>query len=125
MDSKMKVCRVVNNKELIITLNGNEFRKGDKVLIYSLGEEVLDPDTKESLGKLEKVKGVGEISHLQEKIATITAEKIINYKTSKKTTKNGMGLFLLSPIEYETKEKEEIQTEFKNPIIGDLVKKYY
>jgi len=44
---------------------------GDRYLIYGLGEEIKDPDTGESLGVLEIVRGRGKVSHLQPKMATL------------------------------------------------------
>lgn len=44
---------------------------GDTYLIYSVGPDLTDPDTGESLGALELVKGRVVVRHVQEKISTV------------------------------------------------------
>ena len=58
--------RVVLNKG---TQDG--ISQGDKFLVFSLGGEVHDPKTGESLGVLEKIKGKGKVIHVQEHLCTI------------------------------------------------------
>jgi hypothetical protein len=51
-------------------------KQGQKFLIYEISpDEVRDPISGESLGHLEIVKGTGDVSHLQEKMATITSNR--------------------------------------------------
>ena len=58
---------------------------GQLFLIYSLGEELNDPVTGESLGRLEIVKGRGKVINVQERIATIESTKY--GRSEKKTVK--------------------------------------
>ena len=44
-------------------------------LIYHLGDELFDPDTKESLGVLELVCGEGKPEHIQEHLTTLVTSK--------------------------------------------------
>lgn len=46
---------------------------GKVFLVVGLGETIIDPDTKESLGELEIVRGRARVSHVQEKIATLVS----------------------------------------------------
>ena len=39
--------------------------------MFSLGQEIHDPRTGRSLGKLEEIKGKGRVIHVQERISTI------------------------------------------------------
>ena len=48
---------------------------GQEFLIYVLGNEVLDPDTGESLGLLEIVHGRGRVQHVQPKMATLVSSE--------------------------------------------------
>ena len=45
---------------------------GDRFLIFSRGEEVFDPETGTSLGRLERVKGVFVVHHAQEKMSQLS-----------------------------------------------------
>ncbi|MFV0606645.1 MAG: hypothetical protein ACK5NK_12465, partial [Niabella sp.] len=69
-NTTFKVAEIISDEQLIINAGTNQgIRKGYKFLIYSLGEEIFDPDTNESLGQLETSKGVGEVIHVQEKMS--------------------------------------------------------
>lgn len=46
-------------------------KPGAEFVIYALGEELADPDTQESLGRLEIVRGRARVEHLQESMATL------------------------------------------------------
>lgn len=50
---------------------------GLKFLILELGEDILDPETGESLGVLEIVKGEAVVLHVQEKMATLISNEFI------------------------------------------------
>jgi len=51
-------------------------RLGQRFLIYALGGEMTDPDTNESLGRIEIVRGTGKVTHVQEKLATLTSDRV-------------------------------------------------
>lgn len=101
---------------------------GDKFLIYSISDhEIIDPDTKESLGFLEFVKGTGKVTHVQEHLCTISSD---SYKKPRKiiTKKvpNSISTFLST--DYSTKEETVIDGEleqlpFDDPVNGDFAKK--
>ena len=44
---------------------------GALCVLYSLGKEIFDPETKTSLGLLENYKGKGVVIHVQENMSTI------------------------------------------------------
>lgn len=56
-------------------------REGMKFVIFELGDEVLDPVTKESLGRLELVKGHVSVTSVQEKISVAQTESQTVTKT--------------------------------------------
>lgn len=119
-DKIIKVVKIIDDYTVIINCGYNEdIKKGTKYLIYEVGEEIFDPDTRESLGSLELVKGVGKITHIQEKMATLESvekEKILDEKRVNSPYGNIFGA---------TKEVyREVQKAFKNPKKGDLVKPY-
>lgn len=71
----IKVAKIIDEYTLVLNKGGRDgIKVGQRFLIYSIGDEILDPDTKESLGILEIVKGTGRVIHLQEKMATIGSD---------------------------------------------------
>lgn len=66
-----------NDKEVVINRGTDHgVEDGMIYLIYLEGEEIVDPDTKESLGKLEIVCGRGKVTHAQAKMSTISCIEI-------------------------------------------------
>ena len=90
-----KVISVLDEYRVVINKGSNHgVTSEDVFLVYRLGNELFDPDTKESLGVLEIVCGEGKPEHIQEKITTLKTSKtqIRKTKTVKKTGPYG-GLF--------------------------------
>lgn len=79
-----------------------------RFLVYEEADEVIDPITKESLGKLEKPKGYFTVQHIQEKMTILVSEL--------KRENNVFSIALLKPdISVERDILKSIQ-------IGDKVK---
>lgn len=102
-----KVCSIIDDSTIVLNCGKDaNIEEGFKFLLYEIGDEIFDPDTNESLGKLEIVKGIGRVDHLQEKLCTLVSCK---EQVTKRLTYTG-------PQSY-------IQTiPFVNPRIGDLAK---
>jgi hypothetical protein len=50
-------------------------RVGERLIFYELGNNnLIDPCDNEPLGKLERVKGIGKIINVQEKLSTVNLE---------------------------------------------------
>ena len=88
--------------------------KGDLYLVYALGEEIFDPDSGESLGQIEILKGRGKVTHVQRKMCTLES-------TSTRTIRRKMNS-LLSSL-YGSEEDEAITISFDEPVVGDLATK--
>lgn len=105
--SNLKVVEVNSPFEVVINRGSDDgLRDGQLVLIYAVGKEITDPDTLESLGRLEIVRGKGRIVHLQTRIATV--QNIERVKTQQ------FGLFGPST--------EEAPAPFRNAAVGDLAR---
>lgn len=88
--------------------------EGQRFLIYQLSaESITDPTTGDDLGKLEIVRGTGIVSHLQEKLATITSDMT----RLRRARSGGFRGLTISPPDYE-----EEDVYFKSVKRGDLVK---
>ncbi len=66
---KIKVTRILDDSHIAFSASeAEQFDVGDVIEIYEIGEEIFDPDTKKSLGKLEIVKGRMVVSSVQSKM---------------------------------------------------------
>ncbi|MBO5067154.1 MAG: hypothetical protein J6C62_01960 [Clostridia bacterium] len=108
-----KVIQVNDDYKIVINKGSVDgVTQDNRFLIYRLGEELFDPDTKESLGKLELVCGEGKPEHIQEKITTLRTckTKIRKTKTVRRTGPYG-GLFGNTEESYDP---EIIEIPFEN-----------
>lgn len=112
-----KVVRVIDGLTIVINrgeAEGVTFE--NKFLIYRLGEEIIDPDTNESLGVLELVCGEGKPTHIQEHMTTLHTSKTKNKKT-KSVVKSG----IFGNTE-EIYDPETYEVPFENVEVGCLIK---
>jgi hypothetical protein len=122
------VATIVNAYKLVINrgeLNGVKLNQ--RYLIYGIGDEIKDPETGESLGALELVRGTGKVVHLQPKMATIETD--MRRPSSRKISyrEGGEGLYSFSKKIYgqekvEEQDGEPIRVPFENPERGDMAK---
>ena len=116
-----KVIQKLDDYKIVINKGSADGVTSDnRFLIYRFGEELFDPDTKESLGVLELVCGEGKPEHIQEKITTLYTSKYIitNTKTVKKSSPYG-GLFGNTE---ETYDPETTDIPFENVDTDCLVR---
>lgn len=122
MSENYKVVKIVSPYQLVINA-GSEMglKKGQRFLIYALGEMIKDPDSNEELEQLEIVKGTGKIVHLQSKIATIESDMT---EETPRTIKRTSGLGSMRTIFGDTEVTELSREEkpFTEPQIGDLAR---
>jgi len=63
----------------------------DEFVIYRVGQEIIDPESGESLGALEEILAKVKVTHVQEKISTVISNEFIklpNKTEIKKIVKN-------------------------------------
>ena len=66
------VAKVIDRQTVVLNKGAQDgISEGNKFVVFSLGEEVHDPKTGESLGILEEVKGKGKVVHVQDRVCTI------------------------------------------------------
>ncbi|MEQ9105075.1 MAG: hypothetical protein RIE53_10280 [Rhodothermales bacterium] len=126
---EIKIAKVISNYKLALNAGSTDgVKNGQRFLIYTLGDDIVDPDTGESLGQLERVKGTGRVTHLQDKICTITSDmKVSVGKTFRRYTEPSSLTTLGSLYKYfEPREvEEELPPEpspFEDPETGDLAR---
>lgn len=65
-----KIARIHSDTEVILAAGSEQgVKEGMVFVIYELGDEIHDPETSESLGQLELVKGRVKVAHVQEKVS--------------------------------------------------------
>ena len=123
------IAKVIDDTNVVLNIGSNEnISINDRFLIYKIGEDIFDPDTKELLGNFEIVKGYGKVTHIQNTMCTLTSDKIKREQSRKIiTTQKSNGLlsqyFETNPKELvEEIPGEEYIVPFDNPEIGDLAK---
>lgn len=119
------VVRKIDDYQLVINRGYSDgVEKGDLFMVYYVEpEELIDPETHESLGNLEVVRGTGKAIHVQEKITTIKSNMMEN--TSGKTIRRSTSPFAAIGVGTETIEQPTKELlPFESPDVGDKVKKY-
>ena len=114
-----KVIRILDEYTVVINKGADDgITLGMRFLIYEIDPvDLTDPDTKENLGKLEIVKGLGKIIHIQNKIATLQSDKYITTRKIRKPVQSFRHFF--DEIESYDEDREML----KDVKIGDLTKR--
>ena len=71
----VRVVKVLSSSQVVLNVGKNEgVLYGDQYIIFGLSEEeIIDPETNESLGKLEIFRGIGSVIYLQETMCILEA----------------------------------------------------
>ena len=119
------VVKIIDDYTIIINKGSlNNIKKGQRILVYGLGEQIIDPATKEDLGTLEIIRGSAEASHVQDKITTLSCidKKIIN-RGSKTIRKSSPYMSMFGQSNETVIEEPEVEElPFKDVQVGDKAK---
>jgi len=119
------VVKIIDDYTIIINKGSlNNIKKGQRILVYGLGEQIIDPVTKEDLGTLEIIRGSAEASHVQDKITTLSCidKKIIN-RGSKTIRKSSPYMSMFGQSNETVIEEPEVEElPFKDVQVGDKAK---
>lgn len=112
------VAKVIDNYKLVMNRGEqNGIREGQRMMVYHISnEDIKDPNTGESLGFLELVRGTGRVIFVQDKISIIETDQKKTYRKRIENTPLG-----LSSYKSEVVESDELKP-FDNAQVGDLVK---
>jgi len=73
---KGKVARILNEFQLVLNVGGKQgVKQGMAFIVYEEGDEIKDPDSGESLGKMEIVKGEMVASHVQDALCVVQSKE--------------------------------------------------
>ncbi|MCQ9473596.1 hypothetical protein NRB15_24970 [Pseudomonas alliivorans] len=83
-----KVVGIVDEKTVIVNVGEGTVEVGQTFLIVSLGPVIKDPDTDEDLEQLEIVRGRARVTHVQQKISTLTSVEVTKEPDVKTVTRS-------------------------------------
>ncbi|MDY2947841.1 hypothetical protein [Mannheimia varigena] len=129
-----EIVSIIDELRVVVNAGKNKnMAIGTKFLIVGIGKEIFDPNTGESLGNIEIIRGYAKVIHVQEKISTLESIDTVKKpdvreitKTTKKTdVRNGALYSLLSgngeSTTTEIIKPQEAQLKQLNVNIGDKV----
>lgn len=97
--------------ELVINVGENDgIALDQRFLIYELGPEIFDPESKKSLGRFEIVKGEGRVTHLMPNMSKVRSSRT-------KRVQNTLAIQVGSENTYRI-----VAVPFSEPKIGDGVR---
>jgi hypothetical protein len=108
------VASVLSSDRVVLNKGAKDgIKVGQRYLIYELtDEEIIDPITGESLGRLEEPKGTGKIVGVQEHIAVLESDQEPRFNRN--------------PISVsEIFTPSAVMAPFRDPQVGDLVKRIF
>lgn len=117
-----KVVKILDARRVVINRGElDQVGEGDRFLVYALGEEVTDPDTGESLGQIELIKGRAKAVHVQPHLTTIATFEVESTRrqVTRKTSRYSFDFMLGGG---DTTTYFEDVREFEGVAVGDLVR---
>lgn len=116
MNDEILVAHIINENKVVLNIGSYEdVSEGDIFMVYALSDDdIKDPRTGKSLGRLELVKGRGKVINVQEHMCTIES---IETKIRKKTRSS--VAFPFSSVDESISES----IPFDHVYVGDYAKK--
>lgn len=119
-----KVVKIPNEYTIVINLGDSFVRKGTKLIIYEEGTDIIDPDTKEKLGRFDLTKDTVEVVEVYDaysvcqKIEYIEEEggilRALSPMMTKKTTQK--TILKLDVLDNENLSLQEPQIRIGDPV---------
>lgn len=108
--------------EIVINRGARDgVRLGSRFLVFGYGPEVTDPASGESLGRLEVVRGRGEIVHVQDQMATLRSVEERQTKPRRRLVRPGiLGIPSTQLLEEEIPPNEPVG--FEDVCVNDFAK---
>lgn len=125
---KAFVAKVIDEFKVVINRGSEDgVKEGDKYQIYYLSDQdIVDPETEESLGKLEYLVGVGKVINVQEKMCTVESSEYFRNEGVTTVTRNKNSLFgnYVGEVEERRREPPRLKS-FDDPKQGNLARLIY
>jgi hypothetical protein len=117
---KTKVVKILSETEVVLGGGSTSgIQEGMEFVIYEDGDEIIDPETKESLGTLEVVKGYVTIVNVQPKLSIAKTHSRTITRT--KRVPHGIAAWVAMTSgyreeEFEVERIEKLRVEKPDPI---------
>jgi hypothetical protein len=119
--AQIVVVRVIDDFTLVLNIGSEHgVSKGDAFLVYYIEpDEIKDPISGESLGRLEIVRGSGSVVHVQPKMCTIKSNRSESGgRIIRRSSSGALAVLMGETIEQPVKHA----VPFDSPQIGDFAK---
>lgn len=127
---KGKIAKIQDKYRVIITIGAEQgVTKNMKFYAYELGDEIIDPDTREVIETEEIVKAHLKVIHVQDKIAILESDEtetivkevpgILDSAIFKGMYPSTIRREVMKPLNVSTSNEDEIDLTVK---VGDYVK---
>lgn len=118
------VAEVIDEYNIVINRGANSGVKlGDRYQIYYLSnEDIIDPETNESLGKLEHIVGTGKVINVQTSMSTLESCLYSKRESRTKVVKPYSAIFNFAGETSETIIEPPEREAFDNPEKGQLAR---
>jgi hypothetical protein len=125
-----KVVKILSDTAVVLGVGANQgVGEGHAFVIFEPGEEIIDPETKESLGSLEIVKGRVKVAHVMPQMCIARTERRTVTRTKTVSPLATVGFFPREEkYDVEVVEKLNVETvdedfERKKTVrVGDLAR---
>jgi len=125
-ETRPQVAAVLYEGEQLVINRGelHGIRVGQRFVVYGLGDEMLDPATGKSLGRLEIVKGSGKAIHVQPSMTTIETDRKRPGKSVTRRVRPQTTYLFSSMMEPEaiTETEPDILIPFAGAEVGDFAR---
>lgn len=129
-----QIIKILDDQRLIANRGSVDgWARGDLLVIYEEGEEIKDPTSGASFGKLELVKAEVEAVHVQERLSVLMSRKslpgeqphtVLSAVLTRTPAGTMPGTSSFQPGRLPVRREQVSGTPSANPIaIGDLVRK--
>jgi len=110
------VAEVLDEKTVVINRGSvHGVKEGQRFLVYQLsGKQIIDPKTKEALGELEILKGIGIVTQVQDRIAKLESD---NREPVMPETIGSAAKVIITGVALKWRV-----LPFTDPAVGDLAK---
>jgi cell shape-determining protein MreC len=129
VDYDALVATIIDEHRVVINKGKQDgVKKGQEYVIFGLGPEVQDPKTQENLGRVEVLKGRGEVIHVQDNISTVESNEYDFNQTIIRKKYGGPGGAFGRFYGAQQKQEEEVEkTKQRKPFDevskGDYLRK--
>ncbi|MDE2792095.1 MAG: hypothetical protein OXI81_16960 [Paracoccaceae bacterium] len=125
--NEARIAHVLSGYKFVINRGSRDGVKvGQKYLVFSLGDSILDPESGNDLGVLEIVRGRAQVTHVQEQMSTLESTDVENLpgtiKRVKRNSTSGIWAFTGVPSEEVIEEGSSTSKVSINAEVGDLAR---